>query len=263
MDLGIKHKVAIVGASSKGLGKAVALGLAREGVKLTLCARGKDDLDQACREIVSETGADVLAIECDVSKTADIKKVVDETVKKYKRIDILVNNAGGPPTGTFLDFSLDDWQKAIDLNLFSTITFSREALPFMKEQRWGRIINITSVAVKQPIDGLILSNTARAGVIGLAKTLSNEFGPYNITVNNVCPGRILTDRITHLAGEKAKREGTSVEDALAAMETDVPLRRIGRPEELASLVVFLASEKASYITGTTIQVDGGLTKGIF
>lgn len=263
MDLGIKDKVAIVGASSKGLGKAVAFGLAREGVKLTLCARGKDDLDKTVDEIVSETGADVLAIECDVSKTADIKKVVDETVKRYKRIDILVNNAGGPPTGTFLDFSLDDWQKAIELNLFSTITFSRAALPLMKEQKWGRIINITSVAVKQPIDGLILSNTARAGVIGLAKTLSNEFGPYNITVNNVCPGRILTDRITHLAGEKAKREGTSVEDALAAMETDVPLRRIGRPEELASLVVFLASEKAGYITGTTIQVDGGLTKGLF
>ncbi len=263
MDLGIKDKVAIVGASSKGLGKAVALGLAREGVKLTLCARGKGDLDKTADEIASETGADVLAIECDVSKTADINKVVDETVKKYKRIDILVNNAGGPPTGTFLDFSLEDWQKAIELNLFSTITFSRAALPFMKEQRWGRIINITSVAVKQPIDGLILSNTARAGVIGLAKTLSNEFGPYNITVNNVCPGRILTDRITHLAGEKAKREGTSVEDALTAMETDVPLRRIGKPEELASLVVFLASEKASYITGTTIQVDGGLTKGIF
>lgn len=263
MDLGIKDKVAVVGASSKGLGKAVALGLAREGVKLTLCARGKDDLDQASREIVSETGADVLAIECDVSKTADIQKVVDETVKKYKRIDILVNNAGGPPTGTFLDFSLEDWQKAIELNLFSTITFSRAALPLMKANKWGRIVNITSVAVKQPIDGLILSNTARAGVIGLAKTLSNEFGPYNITVNNVCPGRILTDRITHLAGEKAKREGTSVEDALAAMETDVPLRRIGKPEELASLVVFLASERASYITGTTIQVDGGLTKGLF
>lgn len=263
MDLGIKDKVAIVGASSKGLGKAVALGLAREGVRLMLCARGKKDLDRAAEEIVSETGADVLAIECDVSKTADIQKVVDETVKKYKRIDILVNNAGGPPTGTFLDFTLEDWQKAIELNLFSTITFSRAALPLMKAKKWGRIINITSVAVKQPIDGLILSNTARAGVIGLAKTLSNEFGPHNITVNNVCPGRILTDRITHLASEKAKKEGTSLEDALTAMETDVPLRRIGKPEELASLVVFLASERASYITGTTIQVDGGLTKGLF
>jgi 3-oxoacyl-[acyl-carrier protein] reductase len=263
MDLGIKDKVAIVCASSKGLGKAVALGLAREGVKLTLCARGKGDLDKASEEIISETGADVLAIDCDVSKTADIDKVIDETIKKYKRIDILVNNAGGPPTGAFLDFSLEDWQRAIELNLFSTITFSKAALPLMKAGRWGRIVNITSIAVKQPIDGLILSNTARAGVIGLAKTLSNEFGPYNITVNNVCPGRILTDRIIHLASEKAKREGTSLEEALAAMETDVPLRRIGKPEELASLVVFLASERASYITGTTIQVDGGLTKGLF
>ncbi len=263
MDLGIEDKVAVVCASSKGLGKAVALGLAHEGAKLALCARGKNDLDKAAEEIISETKADVLTIDCDVSKTADIKKVIDETVKKYKRIDILVNNAGGPPTGAFLDFSLEDWQKAVELNLFSTISFSRAALPYMKEQKWGRIVNITSIAVKQPIDGLILSNTARAGVIGLAKTLSNEFGPYNITVNSVCPGRILTDRITHLATEKARKEGTSLDEALAAMETDVPLRRIGRPDELASLVVFLSSEKASYITGTTIQADGGLTKGLF
>lgn len=263
MDLGIKDKVAIVCASSKGLGKAAALGLAREGVKLTLCARGKKDLDTAADEIVKETNAEVLAIDCDMSKTDDIKRVAGETVKKYSQIDILVNNAGGPPTGAFLDFSLEDWQKAIELNLFSTITMSKAVLPFMKERKWGRIINITSVAVKQPIDGLILSNTARAGVIGLAKTLSNEFGPYNITVNNVCPGRILTDRITHLASEKAKKEGTSLEDALAAMEQDLPARRIGRPEELADLIVFLASERASYITGTTIQVDGGLTRGLF
>lgn len=263
MDLGIKHKVAIVAASSKGLGKAVAFGLAREGVKLTLCARGKDELDRTAKEIASETSSEVLALDCDVSKTADIKKVVGETIKKYSRIDIMVNNAGGPPTGAFLDFSLEDWQRAIDLNLFSTITFSREVLPRMVEQGWGRIVNITSVAVKQPIDGLILSNTARAGVIGLAKTLSNEFGQYNITVNNVCPGRILTDRIIHLANEKAKREGRSLDEALKIMELDVPMRRIGKPEELANLVVFLSSERASYITGTTIQVDGGVTRGVF
>ncbi len=263
MDLGIKDKVAIVAASSKGLGKAVAFGLAREGVKLTLCARGKDELDRTAKEIASETSSEVLALDCDVSKTADIKKVVGETIKKYSRIDIMVNNAGGPPTGAFLDFSLEDWQRAIELNLFSTITFSREVLPRMVEQGWGRIVNITSVAVKQPIDGLILSNTARAGVIGLAKTLSNEFGQYNITVNNVCPGRILTDRIIHLANEKAKREGRSLDEALKIMELDVPMRRIGKPEELANLVVFLSSERASYITGTTIQVDGGVTRGIF
>ena len=263
MDLGIKDKVAIVAASSKGLGKAVAFGLAREGVKLTLCARGKDELDKTAKEIASETSSEVLALDCDVSKTSDIKKVVDETIKKYSRIDIMVNNAGGPPTGTFLDFSLEDWQRAIELNLFSTITFSREVLPRMVEQGWGRIVNITSVAVKQPIDGLILSNTARAGVIGLAKTLSNEFGQYNITVNNVCPGRILTDRIIHLATEKARREGRTVDEALKLMEQDVPMKRIGKPQELADLVVFLASERASYITGTTIQVDGGVTRGIF
>lgn len=263
MDLGIKDKVAIVAASSKGLGKAVALGLASEGVKLTICARGKDELDKTAEEIARETSAEVLALESDVSKAGDIKNVVSETLNKYSKVDILVNNAGGPPPGTFLDFSLEDWQKAIELNLFSTITFSKEIIPRMVEQNWGRIVNITSVAVKQPIDGLILSNTARAGVVGLAKTLSNEFAPHNITVNNVCPGRIMTDRITQLATERANKEGRSIDEVITAMEQDIPLGRIGRPEELASLVVFLASEKASYITGTTIQVDGGITKGIF
>jgi 3-oxoacyl-[acyl-carrier protein] reductase len=263
MDLGIKDKVAVVAASSKGLGKAVALGLAREGVKLTICARGRDELERTEKEIVSETSADVLALECDVSKTAEIKKVVDETIKKYSKIDIMVNNAGGPPTGGFLDFSLEDWQRAIELNLFSTIKFTKEVLPRMREQKWGRIVNITSIAVKQPIDGLILSNTARAAVIGLAKTISNEYGQYNITVNNVCPGRILTDRIIHLANEKAKKEGRSIDEALSIMELDIPMRRIGKPEELANLVVFLASERASYITGTTIQADGGFTRGLF
>jgi len=256
-------KVALITGASGGLGGAIARAFGEAGADLALHYRSNEESAKKLSAEIREYGRKAVIFQADLTNHEEAEMLVDDAVKEFGDLHILVNNAGGPPTGTFLDFSLEDWQKAIDLNLFSTITFSREALPFMKEQRWGRIINITSVAVKQPIDGLILSNTARAGVIGLAKTLSNEFGPYNITVNNVCPGRILTDRITHLAGEKAKREGTSVEDALTAMETDVPLRRIGRPEELASLVVFLASEKASYITGTTIQVDGGLTKGLF
>jgi 3-oxoacyl-[acyl-carrier protein] reductase len=262
MDLGIKDRVAIVAASSKGLGRATALGLAAEGVKLTICSRDKDTLLKAAEEIRSQTKVDVLAITCDVSKTDEIKNVVKETINKYSKVDILINNAGGPPVGAFLDFTLQDWQKAIELNLFSAITFSNEVIPYMKENRWGRIVNITSMSVKQPIDGLILSNTVRAGIAGLAKTISNEFAPYNILVNNVCPGRIYTDRIKQLAEQRAKRDKTSFDEAISAMENDIPVGRIGRPEELANLIVFLASERASYITGTTIQVDGGLIKGL-
>lgn len=262
MDLGIKDRVAIVAASSKGLGRATALGLAKEGVKLTICARDRDTLFKTADNIIAETSAEVLPIVCDVSKTDEINNVVNETIKKYDKVDILINNAGGPPTGKFLDFSLEDWQRAIELNLFSTITFSNKVIPYMKENKWGRIVNITSYAVKQPVTGLLLSNTVRAGVVGLAKTLSNEFGSDNILVNNICPGRIFTDRITFLANDRAEKEGKSFDEIISAMGSDVPVGRIGRPEELADLAVFLASERASYITGTTIQVDGGLTKGL-
>jgi len=263
MDLGIRDKVAIVAASSKGLGKAIALGLAEEGVRLTICSRGKESLGKTAEEIRSTTGAEVLAIQADVSKIEDITNIVAETIKRYSTVHILVNNAGGPPFGNLLDFSNDDWQKALELNLLSTINFTKEIIPYMRKQKWGRIINIASVAVKQPIDGLILSNTARAGVIGFAKTVSNEFARDNVLVNNVCPGRILTDRIIHLAQERTKRDNKTIEDVINSMEQDLPMGRIGKPEELANLVVFLASERASYVTGTTIQVDGGVVKGIF
>lgn len=262
MDLGIKDRVAIVAASSKGLGRATALGLAREGAKLTICARDRDTLFKTADNIISETSAEVLPVVCDVSITENIKHVVTETINKYSKVDILVNNAGGPPTGNFQDFSLEDWQRAVELNLFSAITFSNEVIPYMKENNWGRIVNITSYAVKQPVEGLILSNTVRAGIIGLAKTLSNEFGKYNILVNNLSPGRIFTDRITFLANDRARKLGKSFEEIITEMGSDVPVGRIGKPEELANLAVFLASERASYITGTTIQVDGGLTKSL-
>ena len=262
MDLGIKDRVAIVAASSKGLGKATALELAKEGVHLTLCARDKEILDNTADEIRSATGVEVLAVAADVSKTGDIKKVVADTIGKYSKADILINNAGGPPTGGFLDFSLEEWQKAVELNLFSAITFSNEVIPHMQKNKWGRIINITSYAVKQPVEGLLLSNTVRAGIIGLAKSLSNEFGRDNILVNNICPGRIYTDRIVFLANDRAEKEGKSFDEIIEHMGSDVPVGRIGKPQELAALAVFLASERASYITGTSIQVDGGLTKSL-
>ncbi|MBI4595101.1 MAG: SDR family oxidoreductase [Candidatus Tectomicrobia bacterium] len=262
MDLGLKGKAAIVVASSKGLGKAVALGLAREGANLAICARGEKDLKQTAEEIKSATGVEVLFQIADVSQREQIKSFVLAAADKFGRIDILVNNAGGPPPGTFMDFSESDWLSAINLNLMSTIHFTRKVVPYMQKNRWGRIINITSVSVKQPLDELILSNTARAGVIGLAKSLANELAQYNILVNNVCPGMILTDRVRNISRAVSERQGVSPHDVISNWSKNIPLGRIGEPDELAGLVVFLASERASYITGTTIQIDGGYVKGI-
>jgi 3-oxoacyl-[acyl-carrier protein] reductase len=263
MDLGLKDKVAMVAASSQGLGKAVALGLAQEGAKLTICARGQEKLNQTAAEIRDRTGAEVLAVGIDVTVEADVQRLVEETLAQYGRVDILVCNAGGPPSGVFDDFSPEQWRQAIELNLMSTVNLCRAVVPLMREQRWGRIINITSVSAKQPIDGLILSNMSRAGVLGFSKSLANELARDNITVNCVCPGYTRTERVQELADKMAQRESSTVEAVFQRWEVSVPMRRMGEPPEFAALVVFLASERASYITGTAIQVDGGYIKGLF
>lgn len=263
MELGINGKVAVVAASSKGLGKACALELSKEGAKVVVFSRNKDDIENTATEIQSKTNSEVVPLTADVTKTDQINSVITATLERFSTIHILVNNAGGPPFGHFDDFTINDWQSAVELNLYSTINLTNLVLPYMKSNNWGRIINITSVAVKQPIDGLILSNTVRSGVIGLAKTLSNELAEHNITVNNVCPGRILTNRIIQLARQRSVDQSRGYQEIIEDMEKDIPMGRLGDPDELGSVVTFLASEKASYVTGTTIQVDGGLLKGLY
>jgi 3-oxoacyl-[acyl-carrier protein] reductase len=261
MDLGLKGRVAIVAASSQGLGKAVALGLAREGARLVLCARSEEKLHAAAEEIRSATGAEVMARAIDVRVHDQVHTLVAETEEHFGQVDICVTNAGGPPGKLFSETSIQDWRAAVDLNLMSTLYLAREVLPRMQKQHWGRLITITSVSVKQPIDGLILSNAVRSAVVGLVKSLSNEYARYNVLVNNVCPGYTRTDRLTDLSHKLAAAEGVSLEHIQERWASQVPLARLGEPEEFANLVVFLASERASYITGASIAVDGGFVKG--
>ena len=243
MNLGLKDRVAIVAASSKGLGKAVALGLAEEGARLAICARGDEELRRTASEIPTE----VLAQPVDVTVEAQVREFVEAVVRKFGRVDICVTNAGGPPAKKFADTTVEDWRSAVDLNFMSTLYFAQAVLPHMRERRWGRLIAISSVAVLQPVDGLVLSNAARSAVRGLVKSLSNEYAPYNVLVNNVCPGYTATERLKKLDVHP---------------EAQIPLGRVGSPEEFANLVVFLASERASYITGVSIPVDGGWTKAL-
>ncbi len=262
MELGLTDKIAVVGASSRGLGRAIALGLAREGAKVTICARNRDALETTAHDIRQETGTEVLAVSTDVSIPEQVDALVNAAMTQFGGIDILVNNAGGPRAGSFAELSIEDYQIAVQLNLMSTINLCRAVVPTMQARGGGRIINLTSVSVKQPVDGLMLSNMARTGVIGFAKTLATELAPDNILVNNVCPGIIFTARIQQLATVRAEESGITFDEAIERMTADIPLGRIGAPEEFANLVVFLASERASYMTGTTIQVDGGLVRAL-
>ncbi len=262
MDFGLSGRVAIVGGGSKGIGRATAMLLAQEGARVVIAARGQEALAHAAAAIRDATGGEVLPVACDMASDADIKALVRCTVEAFGAIDIVVNNAGGPPPGTFEQHDDAAWQQAFDMNLMSVVRLVREALPWLRKSDQARVINITSTAVKEPIDGLILSNSVRLGTTGLAKSLSKELGPLGITVNCVGPGLTLTDRIRPVIEAQARQSGRTFEEVAKEREARIPLRRLGQPEDVAALIVFLASKQARQITGQTMLVDGGATGAV-
>jgi len=263
MDLGLTGKVAIVAAASSGLGKATAMELAADGARVAINARNEEQLQNTASEIQSATGAEVIAIAGDVTREELVRQLVSETKTKFGTVDIVVANAGGPPAGFFDDFGAQHYRDAVELNLISTINLCRESVPHMRERGWGRIVAITSIAAKQPVENLILSNIARAGVLGFMKSLSQQIAADGITANTLCPGYHLTERLTSLSSLIAKNEGVSVEDVYARWAASTPMKRIGDPKEFGAVVAFLCSERASYLTGTVIQVDGGAYRALF
>ena len=262
MDLGLKDKVAIVGGASKGLGRASAQVLAEEGAKVTICSRTSADLEQAAIEIRESTGAEVLTFAADLDELSSITGLIDATVKEFGALDILVNNSGGPPLARSADATEEQWETAVQRSLIFFGRMCRESLPHLKARGSGRIINILASTVYNPIPNLALSGATRMGVVAYAKSLADEVGRDGILVNNVCPGSILSDRMLSNVTSRAKELGISVEDALALRAEDTAVGRVGEPVELANLVAFLASDKSTYITGTTILVDGGLVRSV-
>ncbi len=267
MDMGLKNKVALVLASSKGLGFACARGFYEEGANIVICRRSAENLNAAKKKIESTKSLSnevrILPIVADLMYEDPITQLVNKTLKEFRRIDILVHNAGGLPSGSIDKISSEEWSNSIYLNLLSFIRTTSLVIPIMKQQNYGKIIAITSVSVKQPLDDLVLSNTIQLGVVGFAKTLANTYAKENILVNVVCPGPTLTDRMKELINKTAQDTRITVKEAEKVWIAPIPLGRLGKPEELANLVVFLASDKASYFTGTVIQVDGGFVKSPF
>ncbi|BEQ15728.1 SDR family oxidoreductase [Desulfoferula mesophila] len=262
MEMGIKGKVALVGGASRGLGFAVAKGLAAEGCHLALCARGEEKLTEAAGKIADEYGVQVMAQPVDLVAQGAAAAFAGAALERFGRVDILVNNAGGPPTGAFLDLDETAWRRAVELTLLSAQAMTRALLPAMMQAGWGRVINMTSVSVKQPLAGLILSNSIRAAVVGWAKTLADEVAASGVTVNNILPGWMHTERVEQLLKHRAETEGISRDQALAETVAAIPLKRLGKPEEFAALVVFLAGQPADYITGASYLIDGGLYRGL-
>lgn len=262
MDLGLANKVALVAAASRGLGRAVAQELAVEGARLIICSRRTETIERVANDIKGATGVEVIGVAADVSNSSDVARLVRTGVERFGRIDILVTNAGGPPAGQFESFTIDQWEEATRLLLHSAVELARHVLPGMKERGWGRILNITSIAVKQPVDNLILSNSLRAAVTGFARTLANEVASSGVTVNNIMPGYTRTERVEELARMMAVKQGITADEFIARWEKEIPMRRIGEPREFAALAAFLVSERASYITGVSIPVDGGWIKGL-
>ena len=262
MDLGIQDRVALVAASSSGLGRAGAEELAAEGAHLVICARGRERLENTARQISDRHGTQMEAVVADLSTADGVQAVVERAHERFGQVDILFTNTGGPPSGPFSDHDLDTWREAVRQNLESVILLIRGVLPGMKERGWGRIVNCTSVAVKQPIEGLMLSNSIRAAVTGMARTLANEVADSGVTVNNVLPGFTRTERLEALADANAERSGTTRDEAMNAWREAIPMGRLGEPEELAAMVAFLCSQRAGYVTGTSIPVDGGWVQGL-
>ncbi|MBI2821440.1 MAG: SDR family oxidoreductase [Acidobacteria bacterium] len=261
MDLGIRNKVAIVAAASKGLGKAIARELALEGARVAICARGEQDLKKTQRELEALHG-EVFAQTLDVANPGSLASFVQAASQALGDIEILVTNSGGAVAGEFSDVTLEDWEQAYKNTLLSAVAFCRETIPYMKKNRWGRIVNVVSISAKQPLPALVLSNALRAAVVGLAKSLANELAADNITVNNICPGYTRTERLESLAAKMAERTGKNRDAVFEDWEKQIPIRRIGRPEEIAALAAFLCSARASYVTGTTIAADGGFIRGL-
>jgi 3-oxoacyl-[acyl-carrier protein] reductase len=262
MDLGLRNRVALVAASSQGIGLATAKAFAAEGCRVAMCARNSQTLQTAAEKVRKQHGVEVLAEAVDVADSATVSRFVAAVAERFGGVDICVTNAGGPPARGFLSATLEDWQSALELNFLSTVYFAREVIPHMQRKRWGRIITITSITTKQPVADLVLSNAVRAAVLGLVKSLANEFGKDGILVNNVGPGFTATDRLKELARARSSASGKNEQEIFEAWAAEAPLKRLGEPREVAESIVWLASERASYVTGQTMLVDGGLYKGL-